>query len=213
MKGMITKQMQRFLTPAKRLEEALDQPLYHIQTYPQAGQKKLTFFNKSVGDVGLESSNMDSNSELSKGKRQGVFEISVGFFAGADAVEQGIAEGNLQKLINDAKNVLEGQCFLEFKILEKIYLTETPLTRIPAGQGLFAATGGISDSDEADVNLVNYACNGLPLVMNKRKLRVPIPIPAQTKFNVTLSWPSAVTVSADSRIGIWLDGLQIRAVQ
>lgn len=214
MKHYISPGMRGFLTPKPGLEEALDQPLYHIRTYPTTGQLSLTFFNQSVGDAGLASTNMDSNSELSKGKREGVFELGVAFMGGADAVEQGAADA-LDALLNDAKNVLEGQAVLEFKILEKIYLTESPLIRVPAGIGLCAEAGGIQDSDVAATtnNLVSYGSNGMPIVSNKRKLRVPIAIPAQTKFNVTITWPALVTVSTASRLGVWLDGMQIRAIQ
>lgn len=214
MKTYISQAMQGFLTPKAGLEEALDQPLYHIRNYPTTGQTKLTFFNESVGDVGNAFSNMDSNSELSKGKRQGVFEIGVAFLGGADAVEEDVAD--LAELIEDSKKVLEGSAFLEFKVLEKIYLVEAPLTRVPSGQGLFVGGGGIQRTQGTPADgssTVGYASNGFPLVINRRKLRVPIPLPAQTKFNVTITWPTAITVSTASRIGIWLDGLQIRAIQ
>lgn len=220
MKQYISKDLEAFLTPRRDaatgalLEEPLDQPLYHIRSYPTTGALSFTFFNQSIGDVGLPYTNMDSNSELSKGKRQAVFSIAVAFLAGGSPAE--INAAAVKPYINDAAAVLEGLSSLSVVVLEKTYLVETPLTRMPAGMGLFVGAGGIQLNQTAAAdkqNAVTHAVNGFPIPTARRVLRVPIPIPAQTKFSVTITFPALVTVQTAGRLGIWLDGVQLRALQ
>src|SRR3974377_885065 len=107
MNPIIVPQMAAFLKVAPN-EEAVDQPLYHIQSYAAAGTTlQYTFFNTAVGSAtnGFSDTNMDSSSVLPAGKRFDIYGIAVAFFPGAaTAVEQGttanIVPANAQ---NDAK--------------------------------------------------------------------------------------------------------------
>jgi len=211
MKPYIPPKMQGFLTPADN-EEAVDQPLYHIQTYPTTGQLSLTFFNATGG---LAVTNMDSPKVLSKGKRFGCFSLGVAFIPG-QAPAQNLTSLTLNSALNDAKAVLEGACYLEFKILDKVYLTESPLLRIPAGIGMFVGAGGIGRSLASAADgacQISYATNGMPMIGLNRKLHVPIPIPEQVQFAVTITWPALTTITTAGSLGIWLDGMLIRARQ
>lgn len=212
MKPYIAPEMARFLEPSAN-EEALDQPLYHVQSYATGGATSFTFFNVSSSDLTV--TNMDNAKVLSKGKRFGVFAISVAFIPGATPAQ--LATGStLASALNDAKAVLEGAAYLQLSVLDKVYLTESPLTRVPAGQGLHTGAGGINRNlaVAADgIAQVSYGTNGLPIVTAKRQLRVPIPIPEQVQFGVTITFPTAVTIGTASKLGVWLDGMLIRARQ
>jgi hypothetical protein len=211
MKAYISPQMQRFLTPLGN-EEAVDQPLYHIQAYPQAGVTTLTFFGVTTG--GYTVTNMDGQNVLSKGKRFGVFSLAVGFLSGQAPVQ--VDGVTLDSALNDAKAVLEGAGFLQFRVLDKDYLFESPLTRVPQGFGLNAVAGGISRNlaVAADsISQISTATNGLPIFGMSRKLRVPIPIPEQVKFTLTLNFPVAIPIVTAGQVGVWLDGMLIRAMQ
>lgn len=212
MKPVITPEMARFLEPAAN-EEVLDQPLYHIQTYGTGGATLFTFFNVSSTDLSV--TNMDNAKILSKGKRFGVFAISCAYIPGQNPVQKGTSV-TLASALNDAKAVLEGAGYLQLALLDKVYLTESPLTRVPAGQGLMTGAGGIqqTQTSAADgLQQISYGTNGLPHVTAKRQLRVPLPIPEQVQFAVNVSFPTAVSVGTAGKLGIWLDGVLIRAKQ
>lgn len=212
MKPYIAPEMARFIEPSAN-EEAVDQPLYHVQTYGTAGATSFTFFNVSSTDLSV--TNMDNAKVLSKGKRFAVFSLSMAFIPGAVPVQLG-ATSTLASALNDAKAALEGAGYLQLSILDKVYLTESPLTRVPAGSGIHAA-GAAFDRNLASaadgIAQVSYGTNGVPLITNKRQLRVPIPIPEQVQFGVTVYYPTAVTIITASKLGCWLDGLLIRARQ
>jgi hypothetical protein len=212
MKAYISADMQKFLTP-KVNEEAVDQPLYHLQAYGTGGATSFTFFNTSAG--GLTVTNMDAAQVLSKGKRFVVFSLGVAYIPGQSPVQSGTST-TVDSALKDAKAVLEGAAFLQFSVLDKTYLNETPLIRVPAGIGLFAAAGGIqaTQASAADgLRQISYAANGLPVFGNSRKLRVPVPIPEQVRFSVTITYPTPVTVQTAGQLGVWLDGMLLRAVQ
>jgi len=211
MKSFISPQMQRFLTPLGN-EEAVDQPLYHIQPYAAGGATTLTFFGAVTG--GYTVTNMDGQNVLSKGKRFGVFSIGVAFLPGQAPLQVGGVA--VDSALNDAKSVLEGAAFMQFRVLDKDYLFESPLTRVPSGFGLHIAAGGVQQNlaVAADgLQQMSYANNGLPIFGQSRKLRVPIPLPEQVKFTLTLNWPVAVPITTAGQIGVWLDGMLIRAMQ
>lgn len=212
MKPYIAPEMARFIEPSNN-EEAVDQPLYHVQTYGTAGATSFTFFNVSSTDLSV--TNMDNAKVLSKGKKFAVFSLSIAYIPGQLPVQLG-ATSTLDSALNDAKKVLEGAAYLQFSILDKVYLTESPLTRVPAGQGLCVG-GAAFDRNLASaadgIAQISYGTNGVPLITAKRLLRVPIPIPEQVQFGVTVYFPTAVTVVTAGKIGCWLDGVLIRARQ
>ena len=212
MKAYISAQMQAFLTPRPN-EEAVDQPLYHIQNYGVGGATSFTFFNTSAG--GLTVTNMDAAQVLSKGKRFGVFSLGVAYIPGQSPVQSG-ASLTVNSALADAKAVLEGGAFLQFSVLDKTYLNESPLTRVPAGIGLMSSTGGIQKTlaVAADgLSQMGYATNGMPIFGCNRRLRVPVAIPEQVRFSVTITFPTAVPVVTAGQLGVWLDGMLLRAVQ
>ena len=204
---------------ASQYEEPVDQPVYHIQSYPTVGQTSLTFFNTAVGSAtnGLADTNMDASAVLSAGKRFAVMAIGVAFLGGsAPEIVNNLTPTTLTAYINDAKAVLEGIAWLNFKVLDKTYYTVAPLSYTPAGFGLFANAAAMTNTLQTAANgesHTNHAVNGMPIPSALRKLRVPIPIPQQVRFEVTMNWPTAVTIATAARIGCFLDGLLIRARQ
>lgn len=215
MKPYLSDDAVKFLTPSDN-EEALDQPLYDIKSYAAAGVSgNLNFFADTQAGNGYQVTNLDSANILSRGKRFMVFGIGVAWLTGANPVQSNVT-GTPQFALQDAQAVLEGSAYLSVQILDKVYLVESPLIRVPAGIGLFTGAGGIQEtqaSGATGVNAISYANNGLPFLGAMRKLRVPLPIPEQVRFTATINFPSAITVTVASRIGIWLDGMLIRARQ
>lgn len=220
MNPIVVPQMAAFLRVAAN-EEAIDQPLYHIQSYAAAGTTlQYTFFNTAVGSAtnGFSDTNMDSSSVLSAGKRFAIYGIAVAFFPGAaTAVEQGTTANLIPaNAANDAKSVLEGITNLQLSILDKPYYQCAPLAYLPSGFGAFVSSAAVANAQQTAANasiVSGYANNGVPFVQAARRLRVPIPIPQQVRFSVTINLQATIAVSTASRIGVFLDGILIRAMQ
>ena len=219
MQPIIVPQMAAFLRPAAN-EEPVDQPLYHIQSYGTAGATSFTCFNTSVGSAtnGFSDTNMDSSSVLSAGKRFAIFGIAVAFFPGPNPIVEQGTTANFVTLngINDAKGVLEGIGNVQLTILDKPYLTVAPLAYMPAGIGVYIPSAQVANAQQTAANasyVSGYATNGVPMPSAGRRLRIPIPIPQQVRFSVTLNFNTAITVGTAGRIGVFLDGVLIRAKQ
>lgn len=220
MQPIVVPQMATFLKVAAN-EEPIDQPLYHIQSYAAAGTTlSYTFFNTAVGGAtnGFSDTNMDSASVLSAGKRFAIFGIAVAFFPGAaTAVEQGTTANLIPaNAANDAKAVLEGIANLQLTILDKPYYQIAPLAYLPSGFGAFVSATSVANAQQTAANasiVSGYANNGVPFCSAARRLRVPIPIPQQVRFSVTITLAATIAVSTASRIGVFLDGVLIRAMQ
>ncbi len=211
---VITPEMKDFLQP-KDNEEALDQPIYHLQSYGTGGATSFTFFNTAQGSAtnGLSDTNMDQAGALSAGKRFAVFSISVALIPSAPQVFNAVSTASA---LNDLKSVIEGIGNLSFTVLSKIYYQIAPIAYLPAGFGTYV--GGASyqrtQASGADGNgFIAYGNNGMPMPQARVQLRVPIPIPQQVNFSSTISFNSAITITTAARIGVYLNGLLIRAKQ
>jgi hypothetical protein len=212
---IIVPQMRDFMTP-RDFEEIVDQPLYHIQSYGTAGATIFTFYNTAVGSATnlLSDTNMDASAVLSAGKRFAAFGLAIAFFGSAPHVNSTTAA--FVSPLNDAKNVLEGIGYVQFKVLDKVYYIAAPLAYNPAGFGTYVGGASQQNTQTTAANgvaYVAYGVNGMPVPSAARRWRVPIPIPQQVRFEVTLNFNTAITVGTASRIGCYLDGVLIRAKQ
>jgi hypothetical protein len=207
-------EMKAFMQPSSN-EEVIDQPLYHMQSYGTGGATSFTFFQTAQGSAtnGLADTNMTNAGSLSVGQRFAVLSLGVYMIPSAPMQFSG---GSTASALNDIKGVIEGIGSLTFTVLNKTYLNTAPLASMPAGMGTFI--GGASyqrtQASAADANgFIAYGNNGVPMPSARYQLRSPVPIPAQVSFNVTVNFPTAITVTTASRLGIFLWGLLIRAKQ
>lgn len=210
----IPAEMKAFMQPSSN-EEVIDQPLYHMQAYGTGGATGFTFFQTAQGSAtnGLADTNMTNAGSLSVGQRFAVLSIGV-YFVGSSPMVFNAASTASE--LNDAKGVLEGIGSLTFTVLNKTYLNIAPIAALPAGMGTFVGGAAYqrTQATGADGNgFIAYGTNGVPMPSARYQLRCPIPIPAQVSFNVTVNYPTAVTVSSASRLGIFLWGMLIRAKQ
>lgn len=223
MKSYISAAMQQFLQPRTlnnipvanggvEIEEALDQPLYHRQAYAIGGQTSLTFFNSTSQD---ETVTNVQGSELSKGRRFAIFGVSCMFIPG-QAYFQDTANTTLSSALVDLKTAFESASLLRLKILQKDYLVESPLTRVPAGAGVWSGGAAVQQNllSAADrLTQISYGTNGIPQIGMHRQLRVPIPLPDQTVFKVSLEWAAAQSITIAGEVMVHLHGVQLRALQ
>lgn len=192
--------------------EGIGASLYHYQAYAAAGQNQLQFFNAAVGLGGLTyaDTNMDQPGSLASPKRFLIQGIEVYYWPGSvPSPAQGAIVANN---INDAYKVMQTG-WLDLFIGSKSYLTEAPISRLPASTGLAgieaitAATTGAAAA--GTVNVVDYArFAGSPYRLNPPILLVPT-----QNFKVTLNWPALVTTAVAGRIGIVLKGILYRNSQ
>lgn len=198
--------------------EAVRQTLYDFQTYAQAGQTQLTFFQLPVGQGGktLADTNMETAGQLPNPKMFLVQSIEILFFPGGTAnalPSTGALADAASQFLNDVYNVGKSG-WLEFFIGSKPYLREAPLNRFPPKTKIdgFSALATSLTAGAATQSRDNYAVwSGRPYQMNP-----PILLKPTQNFNITLNWPAAVALGAQdttARIGVVLDGILYRNSQ
>lgn len=214
--------------------EIIRQRLYDYQLYPAAGSQQLAFFQAPVGQgvttaigatVGAAKSQWDTNMELggqlSSGKSFLVESIEVLFLPGASSAANTYTTAALNQFAAVAalavtSAIADVQQFyqtgmLEFNVLSKNYLRETPLMCFPpkAHQSLDAALATNSATTSEIGATLNKAA-GRPYYIEPR-----ITLQPAVNFEVLLRWPALVpTISTfNARVGVILDGYMLRASQ
>lgn len=213
---LVSDNLNQYMTINEMKEEGVDIPLYHIQSYGTGGATSFTFFNTAVGSAtnAYADTNMDGQAMLSAGKRFIIYGIGFAYFPGPAPVQ--FTDSGPVSPLNDLSNVMQGIASAQLTVLDKTYYQCAPLAWLPAGFGVWSGGAALqrTQSSAADgVGVINQGVNGMPVLSNFRRLKVPVPIPQQTRFQVTVTFPSAITVGTAGRFGCFLDGLLIRAVQ
>lgn len=214
--------------------EIVRQRLYDWQLYPTAGQGQLTFFALPVGQgvttalggvVGsaktYADTNMDLAGQLPSGKAFMVESIEVHFFAGASAAANtytpataglfnAVAAAAIVAQANDVNTFYQAG-ILEFNILSKNYVRETPALAFPPKQ-VFNIDIGIANNSAttSTIGVLNSRAAGRPYYVDPEIALAP----AQN-FDVKLLYPGAVATPSgfNGRVGIILDGYFKRASQ
>lgn len=198
--------------------EVTRQTLYDFQTYANAGQTSLTFFQIPIGQSGktIADTNLELAGQLPAPKHFVVESIEVVFYPGPLPVEVDTAVTDVEH-VNDVYTVAKSGS-LNFFIGSKSYLQEAPIGRFPPKTRLDADFGFALQQFQATaadaVSQVsgNYAAmSGRPYFLSPYNIAL---MPTQN-FNVSLTWPSAVALPSgvDGRIGIVLDGALVRLSQ
>lgn len=190
-------------------QEVIRQPLYDYQTYAQAGQTSLTFFQIPVGQSGktLADTNMENAGSLPAPKSFLLKGLEVVFFPGAEPGTYGAPDD--ADFINDMNDVYESG-HVQLFIGSKAYLDEAPIGVMPPSWGLggFSSAADTTTAGADQQTLVNYARSvGRPYTV------IPMYIPSNQNFKVTINWPTAVAVTVAGRIGVRLLGDQYRLSQ
>lgn len=200
--------------------EVTRQSLYDFQTYAAAGQTSLTFFQVPVGQSGktLADTNLDLAGNLPAPKYFLVESVEV-WFDPADApvtVDNSVVVTSVVTNYSNDSDAVRQSGSLDFFIGSKSYLTEAPLGRFPPKTRLYTEFGAalqtkqaIAADDTAAIVGDYAAWAGRPYFLDPYKILLA---PTQN-FNVTLTWPAAVAVSANARIGVILDGVLFRLSQ
>lgn len=188
--------------------DVIYEPLYDYVTYSAAGQSSLSFFQNPIGQLGktFEDTNMESAGQLPAPQKFIVKAICIDFFPG-NVVSGAEADANLENW-NDTYNVMKSG-WLEFKVGIKPRLRQAPVGAFPSTYrlaGTSALTG--TPAGAGVVAGVDYASMA-GQVFNI----IPVTIPQNQNFSVTLNWNTPVPITTDARIGVKLMGNLYRSVQ
>jgi hypothetical protein len=222
----------RVTNPAQ--SEVIRQRFYDYQLYATAGQAQLSFFAQQIGQgittalgavVGSAKTRWDTNLELGNtipsGKAYMVQSVEVLFLPGSVSTANTYTPANLSLFAVAAVATLAGQIndvntfyqsgMLEFDILSKNYLRETPLMAFPPKAMIDLSTAVASNSATVgEVATVLAKAVGRPYYVQPE-----IALQPAVNFNVNLLWPAAVATPSgfNARVGVILDGYFMRASQ
>jgi len=202
----------------RREQEVVRQSLYDIQTYTgSTGHTSLTFFAVPQGQSSKTEAdtNMEVAGSLPAPKSFLIESVQILFFP---SDSPGSIKTTLAKtdFANDVYAVGKTG-YLDLFIGSKSYLTEGPLMRFPAVNGLKVSAAyaierrQASAADAADQVSMDYATfTGRPY-----RLDPPVRLIPNQNFKVTLNWPAAIVLPSgnDARIGVILDGVLYRNSQ
>ncbi len=205
-------QLEKYNVNRANAVEVIWQPLYDFLVYPTAGSTApFTFFQRSTGTAGttLSDTNMLAAGHVPRPQQFLVTGIQIVFLPAGDAALGAQAIGAVQPNWVDVNAVaIEGN--VVFNIGSKAYLREFPTGKFPP---TFTING---EGNRSDANVAAAAGLGFvdfARVTGRYYSITPVKIPANQNFDVTISFPAAVAVAANSRLGVILDGFLYRLSQ
>lgn len=231
-------EMARYRVTDPNQSEGLRQRLYDHLLYPLGGIQSLNFFNQQIGTgqstavgatVGLTKSiadtNMDVASVLPSGKEYLIETIEVYFYPGSSATANLFVPAYLATTATSAlsatnvNQALDVQAFyesgvLDFRVLDKSFLIETPLRSFPPKTWLDAdmtlAAADTTATTSVKLSAMHVKPDGRPYIMDPQ-----ISLQPATNFKVSLSWPTILALPSafNARVGVYFDGYMMRAAQ
>lgn len=203
-------QLQKFAVNRQGQYEVVRQTQYDFQTYANAGQTSLQFFQVPKGQGGktIADTNLEVAGSLPQPKWFLVESVEIHFFPGVDIGISGAALAE-SEFSNDVYAVAKGGS-LNFFIGSKTYVEEAPLIRFPPKTRLYAESAYATTVAASQLSYDYAAACGRPYFVDPEVLLIP-----NQNFSVTLAWPSVVALPSgvDGRIGIVLDGILYRQSQ
>lgn len=192
-------------------DELIGATLWDRQTYTSAATTLLTYF--TAVRASLRDGNLTIGAQLPDREYVLVRSIRVVPIVRPDqraaltAANEGAAlsrADDLAQLYNDG--------VLQFKILSKDY-GQYPMFLLLPGTGVVSNNATLTTTAQAS-NWINTSTVGTPDNRSVFTLGVPIPIPPQTGFKVTLEWAAALTLEGGNMdLELVLDGSKIRPKQ
>lgn len=213
----IMRNIDRYRVNRPGAQEYTRQTLYDFQTYANAGQQQLLFFQVPKGQGGktIADTNMEAAGSLPSPKLFKVESIEILFYPGVLPVTLAAALAE-SEFANDVYTVAKSGS-LKFFIGSKSYLEEAPIGRFPPKCRLetdFSVALQRSQTTAADaedqISMDYAAFAGRPYRIDPEIVLEPT-----QNFSIELNWPAAVALPSgvDGRIGVVLDGILIRNSQ
>jgi len=188
--------------------EGIGWSLYDFQAYAQAGQTSISFFQVPVGQSSktLDDTNMTLAGNLPSGQAFLIESIEIFLFPNFN-IGQDTALDLAPEFSNDVYD-FSRKGNVSLTIGSKQYIQEAPIGRFPPKTRLNGYSA-LASTDVAQSKQVDYAMmSGRPYL-----LRSPCLLESSQNFNLTISWASAVALSAAARVGVVMEGVLYRDVQ
>ena len=195
------------------MEEAIWQPLYDYQTYALAGTTtEYSFFQRAQGGAGVTyaDTNMDTGGSLPFPKKMLVTTITVVVFPGTPVNTVEAAAAGVGLNWDDVYTIGKAG-WLEFFVGSKQYLIDAPMMKFPPRFRLAgaAAIGAVTTTASAtpwgNLDYATFAGEAYDIT--------PIYLEPNQNFRVSLHFPTTTAINADAKIGVILDGWQMRLSQ
>jgi len=214
--------------------EIVRQRLYDYQFYATAGLAQMSFFSTPIGQgvtsaqgavVGSGKTQWDTNmnlgGQLPSGTAYLAESIEVLFFPGSVATANTYTPANISVFAAVAAAAVMGAAndvntfyqsgMLEFNILQKNYVRETPLIAFPPKAQLdYSGAVGNNSATTSEVGSSITKAAGRPYYLEPQ-----ISLQPAVNFEVLLKWPAAIATPSgfNARVGVILDGYIMRASQ
>lgn len=204
--------LQQFDVNQRGQFEGIRQTFYDYQTYLQAGQLSMKFFQQPVGQASktLSDTNMRSAGQLPQPQSFLCESVEIHLFPGV-AIGQTAAAAAAPEFSNDMYDVFKAG-HVKFFIGSKDYLVEAPLGRFPPKTKMTVngalAVDVVEATAEAQITIDYASWVGRPYYLNPPVLLVP-----NQNFDVSFTFDALVPLSAAARVGVILDGILYRLSQ
>lgn len=212
-------QLQNYVPNQPGAVEVVYQPFYDFQAYATGGATQMLFFqvpngqsSKTFGDT-----NMTLAGQFPSPTTFVIDEIQVYFNPGAAVA---VSAGAVRALTNwnDVVAVLNAGpgaaaqtsgSWLELSVGSKTIFRDAPLNKFPTN----FTVGGMAAIGYANAAAANQTDVSFARSVGKVYSVIPIAIPQNQNFLVTLNWATAVSATANGRIGVILNGNYYRLSQ
>lgn len=198
-------------------------PLYDFTSYvATTGHTSLSFFATPVGQGTTSApgasgtkteadTNMDASGTLGKGNQFYTTGVEVLFFPGVSPGRAAVAAANVGQFLDDVWNVGKSGLITIKVGSGRTYLMQGPLnlfppsTRLAVQSAITTTQADTATSGFAEVNYASFSGEVYTII--------PILLDSNQQFTVAMTWPAAVTISTNARIGMRLRGYRIRNAQ
>lgn len=210
--------VQKYQVNVASSQECIYQPLYDTLIYPAAGTNNLQFFAQQQGQGGktLAQTNMQQGGSLPTPKYFLITDIQIGFYPGIlPQVNAVLDTATSLNFVNDVWKPLQaGAGYLILTVGSKQYLQDAPLCKFPPDHGF---TGTVALTNGVNAAVANTAADAIQYFRPAGDIYriVPILLIPNQNFDVTLYWPSLVTLPSGqpANIEVTLGGFQYRLSQ
>lgn len=208
--------LQEFAVNVPDLKEITWQPLYDILPYPTTGALQFNFFQRQIGASGatLADTNMLLASAVPRGQSflmTGIEVFLIPAFEDLSVQSADAATAFPPLAVEEFYKIMTGKAALQLSIGQKPYAQVAPLLRCSQGQSVQAnMTSTVSNTT---ASTITSGSNGLPWVSGRPFDIVPLLLPANQNFGVQILFDSLITVTTAARLGVVINGYQLRQAQ
>jgi len=196
-----------FQAELRNVNEVVRAALYSFVAYPTIGSLDLLFFADSM-TVGRQNTNMETAGQLPGNKMQVVVDIRFKDLAPFADVQ--VTNTTPALAAGESYRLLTNNCWIEGYVSQKLYTLVAPADFLPPGTGV--GTFHTATAVAATIANFSHAQSGWPV--NDAVFRQDPPLGILPTRPFEFHYRSSVlnTVTTAHRVGIYLDGFQLRAV-